>query len=317
MFANMYRNIALILLLCGVNFGAWAQSDLPNVQFGTIKRIENFGTLIQPRNIDIWLPPGFSPSKKYPVLYLQDGQMLFDGTKTWNGQEWRVDEVLGEAIEKNEIDPFIVVGIWNNGSKRRAEYLPQKAVNVLLMNEKEYVLSATKDTVLPLFEVNLMADQYLKFVVFEVKIMIDSILPTLCDRSHTLIGGSSMGGLISLYANCEYPEIFGGALCMSTHWPGLFYENQSLNPFPTSMIAYLKTKIPDFGTHRYYFDCGDQTLDSMYPKLQKEVDLLFFEKGYLSDSKHYSSQFFPGENHSEAAWSKRLRPALNFLMTLK
>ncbi len=313
----MNRNILISFLLCSIINFVRAQADLPHVQYGSITRIEKFGTHVDSRNIDIWLPPGFSPSIKYPVLYLHDGQMLFDSTKTWNHQEWQVDEFLGEAILKNEIQPVIVVGIWNNGVKRRAEYLPQKAVNVLLMNEKEYVLSATKDTILPLLEENLMADQYLKFVVFEVKAMIDSILPTLNDQEHTFIGGSSMGGLISLYAICEYPEIFGGAMCMSTHWPGLFYENQTINPFPASMLAYLNAKIPDIKTHRYYFDCGDQTLDSMYPKFQREVDLLFFGKGYLSDSKHYSSQFFPGENHSETAWSKRFKPAVKFLMTLK
>jgi enterochelin esterase-like enzyme len=120
-----------------------------------------------------------------------------------------------------------------------------------------------------------------------------------------------MGGLISMYAICEYPEVFGGAACLSTHWPGIFtLEN---NPVPEAFFSYLYTYIPDPSTHRFYFDHGTTTLDSLYPLLQKKADQLFSEKGY--DTKNYLSKIFTGANHSEEAWRKRMYIPLEFLLS--
>ena len=296
----------------------FAQNDLPKVKFGKIERIVHFGTTVDSRNIDVWLPPGYHPSKKkYPVLYLHDGQMLFDSNITWNRQEWGIDEKLGQAIIDGKLPELIVVGIWNNGQKRRSEYLPQKALNVLKINTKEYVLSAQKDTVLSLFEFPLNADQYLEFIVNDLKPHIDKHYNTLSDSAHTFIGGSSMGGLISLYAMCEYPRVFGGAMCLSTHWPGLFYDNPKLNPFPESMFQYLNKKIPEAKGHKIYVDCGDQTLDSLYLPFQKKVDSILKMHGYSSELGNFLSEFFPGQNHTEVAWSLRITDAVAFLMTTK
>jgi len=308
----------ILFFLCFVHVGLFAQVDVPKVKYGSIERLQGFGTLVDSRNIDVWLPPGYSPSKKkYPVLYLHDGQMLFDSNLTWNKQEWAIDEKLGTAMLEGKLPEFIVVGIWNNGSKRRSEYLPQKALKVMNIRGKEFVLSAKKDTMLELFEFPLSANQYLKFLVDELKPKIDSKYSTLDDSSHTFIGGSSMGGLISLYAICEYPSVFGGAICMSTHWPGLFYKNQQLNPFPESMFEYLKSKIPTRMGHKIYFDCGDQTLDSLYLPFQRRADDICKNKGYSSELGNFLSEFFPGQNHSEVAWSLRITDAAIFMMTAK
>ncbi len=307
--------IALNLMICSdVN----AQSNIPNVAFGTIERILDFGGMVSKRNVDVWLPPSYSPSKKkYPVVYMHDGQMLFDANLTWNKQEWGVDDNLGLAMSRDELNECIVVGIWNNGNQRRTEYLPQNALNVIKIKGKEFVLSNQKDTLLEVSEFPLTANAYLEFIVKELKPYIDSIYATKSEAASTFIGGSSMGGLISLYAICEYPNIFGGAMCMSTHWPGLFFENQKLNPFPAQMLNYIAAHLPSAQTHKLYFDCGDQTLDYLYLPFQKEIDMVFRKEGYSSEFGNYRSDFFPGENHSEAAWSKRLKPAIQFLMTVK
>ena len=119
-----------------------------------------------------------------------------------------------------------------------------------------------------------------------------------------------MGGLISLYAICEYPEIFGGAACLSTHWVGTFtLEN---NPVPDSFIKYLDKKLPDKKNHKIYFDCGDQTLDAMYPAIQMRVDHLMKSKGYMDSN--WVTRYFPGEDHSEKSWNKRLNIPLEFLL---
>ena len=124
------NKIALFIILITSLTGT--AQDLPKVTFGRIERIENFKTeLVEPRNIDIWLPENFDQSKHYTVVYMHDGQMLFDATSTWNKQEWAVDETAGELIQSEKTMPFIVVGTWNGGKTRFTDYFPEKAFESL------------------------------------------------------------------------------------------------------------------------------------------------------------------------------------------
>ena len=122
--------------------------------------------------------------------------------------------------------------------------------------------------------------------------------------------GSSMGGLISMYAICEYPEVFGGAGCLSTHWvadPNRFYEE-----VPKAYIKYLSENLPDPSKHKIYFDFGTETLDQYYEPWQKMADEVMKEKGY--SKKNWMTKKFPGEAHIEDAWAARLAIPLIFLM---
>jgi enterochelin esterase-like enzyme len=119
-----------------------------------------------------------------------------------------------------------------------------------------------------------------------------------------------MGGLISIYAICEYPNVFGGAACISTHWPGIFTSDN--NPFPAAFTNYLQKHLPKPNTHKLYFDYGDQTLDAMYPPLQKNVDEVLKAKGF--SAKNWITKYFPGADHSEKSWNKRLDIPLVFLL---
>ena len=300
-----------------------AQNSIPKVQYGTIKRIENIGGFVDARNIDIWLPPNFSPSKSYPVLYMHDGQMLFDSTITWNKQEWDVDGVLGKMIVSNQIKPVIVVGIWNNGSKRRAEYLPEDPLEILTDGENQFMLGKDRLGILPLFDVPVQSNNYLRFVVEKLKPKIDSMFKTV--KNENYIGGSSMGGLISLYAICKYPEVFKGAICMSTHWPGLFIRPDSINPFYRDFQKYLDLNLPDPHKHKIYFDHGNKTLDSMYAPAQKSVNQIMVDLGYVVENKINQkkmkfkkgtsclSLFFEGKDHSELSWSERLNIPMKYM----
>ncbi|MFV8333904.1 alpha/beta hydrolase-fold protein [Flavobacterium sp. GSP14] len=97
-----------------------------NVSSGSVQRIENFKSqYIDQRNIDVWLPEGYSNKHKYAVLYMNDGQSLYDAETTWNKQAWEVDEIAGKLMSEKKTRQFIVVGIWNNGQKRHEEYFPQ------------------------------------------------------------------------------------------------------------------------------------------------------------------------------------------------
>lgn len=278
-----------------------------SVSSGTVKRLEKFASkYIDARNVDVWLPDGYSPKKKYAVLYMHDGQMLFDATTTWNKQEWQVDETVGKLLKEKKIKDIIVVGVWNNGDFRHSEYYPQKTLQYLSEETREFIVKNS-------LKGKPQADNYLKFLVEELKPYIDKNFSTRKDVKNTFIAGSSMGGLISIYAICEYPNIFGGAAGISTHLPMVLdAKTPNLESVPPTFLEYLKQNLPKANSRKIYLDYGDQTLDAYYPPLQKKVDELMKEKGWTS--KAWTTKFFAGENHSETSWAKRFNEPLEWLI---
>ncbi|HVV54091.1 MAG TPA: alpha/beta hydrolase-fold protein [Mucilaginibacter sp.] len=288
-------------------------AQLPKVACGSIQRLEKFPSkFVDPRNVDIWLPEGYSPNKKYAVLYMHDGQALFDSTLMWNHQEWGVDETMCRLLAAKKIQDCIVVGIWNNGLKRFPEYFPQKAFCSLTPAQQEKILDIGRDKGTPLMGNGPVSDNYLKFIIQELKPYIDSHYSTFTDQQHTFTAGSSMGGLISMYAICEYPQVFGGAACLSTHWPGTF--ETSGNPVPAAFLQYLKTHLPSPKDHKIYFDHGTKTLDAQYKPFQDQADAIMKAAGYTE--KNWISRVYPGADHSENSWRKRLDVPLLFLLSV-
>ncbi len=300
------------LLILAISISISAQNSLPKVASGKLVRIENFQSkYVTQRNIDIWIPNGYDGKKKFAVLYMHDGQALYDSTTTWNHQAWDVDDVAGKLIAKGKLKNFIVVGIWNGGATRHPDYFPQKPFEQLTQTEKDTVTAQlhaagrTKEIFKP------QSDNYLKFIVNELKPYIDTTFSVYPNQENTFIAGSSMGGLISMYAICEYPDVFGGAACFSTHWVGTFTLKN--NPVPNAFINYMKKNLPSPANHKIYFDCGDQTLDALYPAIQNEVDELMVSKGY--SEKNWMTVYAKGEDHSERAWNKRLHIPIQFLLS--
>lgn len=286
-------------------------AQMPAVSAGTVNRLEQFPSrFIEARNIDVWLPAGYSTRKKYAVLYMHDGQMLFDAATTWNKTAWDVDDALTKLLNERKIRDVIVVGVWNTSS-RHAEYFPQQPFESLGAAQQEAIYEAARENGYSVFNgQTIMSDNYLKFLVQELKPAIDARYSTYSDQRNTFVAGSSMGGLISMYALCEYPDVFGGAACLSTHWPGVF--TMEGNPVPQAFLDYLANNLPDPKNHRIYFDCGDQTLDALYPPLQMKVDSVMRAKGYTK--RNWVTRYFPGEDHTESAWKKRLDIPVLFLL---
>jgi len=276
---------------------------------GTIQRIEKFPSkFVTPRNVDIWLPKDFKKNKTYSVLYIHDGQMLFDADKTWNGQEWGVDEHISKLIKTSKIKETIVVGIWNIYSERNANYFPQKVFEMLDKENKEALqrMAAKKNQV-----TFINSDDYLKFIVTELKPYVDTNFPTRTTPKDTSIMGSSRGGLISLYAICEYPEIFGAAACLSTHWIGTYSKTES-NQIPYVIFDYLMENLPSPKNHKIYFDYGTKTLDALYLPYQDLVTTVLEYKSY--DEESMINLKFDGHEHAEKFWNKRLETPLTFLL---
>lgn len=275
---------------------------------GTLVRVDSFPSKnITPRPVDVWLPNHYSSENKYAVLYMHDGQMLFDSTTTWNQQEWKIDEAATDLIEQNITRDFIVVGIHNIPDLRWHDLFPEKAMDFMDVISKKSLLEKAEGNK---FLVDFKGDAYLKFLVKELKPYIDATYSVLSNKENTFVAGSSMGGLMSMYAISEYPQIFQGAACISTHWVGSTPQKQ--NPFPSAIFNYVAANIPEPKTHRIYFDYGDQTLDRFYPKYAPTVDSLFTNHGYTLNN--FRNLHFPGTNHSEKSWQKRVHIPLSFLL---
>ena len=284
--------------------------QVPKVSNGTIQHFSNFPSkLVAARNVDVWFPPNYDKRKKYAVLYMQDGKALFDSTIMWNNQEWGVDETMTLLLKQKKIKACIVVGIWNSEATRQVDYFPQKAFELLTPGQQDsYYAAHIGDRQLLVGKVQ--SDNYLKFIVQELKPFIDSIYNVFSDAKNTFVAGSSYGGLISLYAICEYPNVFGSAACLSTHWPGTGTNTD--NPIPNAIMTYLKDNLPDPKKHKIYFDYGSQTLDTLYKPLQKKVDKIMKSKGY--SSKNWTTKEFVGADHTEKSWAKRLYIPFTFML---
>lgn len=283
---------------------------MPAVSSGTLRHFANFQSkFINSHTVDVWLPEGYTTHKKYAVLYMFDGMALFDSTIMWNKQEWGADEVLGKLMKEKKIQDCIVVGIWNGGANRHSEYFPQKPFESLPPGVQDSLYNIKMNGIL-LFNEKIQSDNYLRFIVYELKPFIDHNFSTLKNEKNTFIAGSSMGGLMAWYAMCEYPGVFGGAACLSTHWPGIFTTIH--NPVPVAFMNYLFSHLPSPGDHKIYFDYGSKTLDSMYKPYQLTVDSIMLLKGYTP--KNWITKEFPGADHSEKSWNKRLYIPIIFLL---
>jgi oligosaccharide 4-alpha-D-glucosyltransferase len=269
-----------------------------------IVRHSGFGSQhVPPRHVDVWLPADYATSgKDYKVLYAHDGQNLFVPERSYyNGVDWGIDETLQRLINSGEVEDTIVVGIWNT-PRRVAEYLPWEA----WMLAPDY-----RDAISRYMDREPMSREYLKFIVEELKPFVDANYRTRPGRDDTFLMGSSMGGLISLYGLITYPEVFGGAACVSTHWPStmLADDPDASRPF----LDFLRAAIPPPGKHRIYFDFGTEELDAQYEPHQVKVDEIMRELGY-EQGPLWQTRKFEGAGHNEPAWNARVHIPLTFLL---
>ena len=281
---------------------------------GEIYRVHDFPSVyVANKAVDIWVPENYSSDKKYSVIYMHDGGSLFGKNtdkKGW-GSKWKADEVATKLLNENKVKEFIIVGIYNTGKTRWNEYFPSKSINYLDKNYKDSLFFQNENNY-----TNLIADNYLKFIVKELKPYIDNTFSVYKNANYTYIAGSSMGGLISMYAIFEYPNVFSRAACISTHWMGVAPNKDGVydKRVPFSIFDYMKDHVPNPNNHRLWFDYGNAAgdLDSYYVEYGVYVDSIFDKKGY--DSKNFKNILFRGEKHSGKSWNKRLDQIFEFLL---
>lgn len=265
---------------------------------------------VGPRRVTVWLPPGYdSDTQRHQVLYMHDGQNLFDPADAYGGQTWGVLPALLALRAAGAVPPTIVVGIWNT-PLRRQEYGPAAPLARLPAAWRDQVYGGPA-----------LSDGYLRFLVDELKPHIDATCRTLPGPAHTRVMGSSMGGLISLYALVQHPGVFGAAGCVSTHWP-MSTQPAWITPPGDPRAAqaqqalrdWLAERLPAPGAHRLYFDHGTVNLDALYPPLQAQVDTVLAARGWQRGI-HFTSRQFDGGDHNEAAWRARVQVPLQFLLS--
>ena len=234
------------------------------------------------RDVLVYLPPGYereSP-RRYPVLYLHDGQNLFDGATAYiPGQDWRVGQTAGALIRAQAIEPVIVVGIYNTGHERVHEYTPSPD---------------------PRLKVGGKADLYGRLIVEELKPFIDSHYRTRAGVSDTGLGGSSLGGLVTAYLGLRHPDVFGKLAVVS---PSVWWDGRRILNDVKSLQSKTDARIwLDMGTEEGVRAVGDARLLR---------DALVAKGWHLDRDLHYHEA--QGARHTESAWAQRVEPILRFL----
>jgi predicted alpha/beta superfamily hydrolase len=232
------------------------------------------------RDLVIYLPAGYDdePWRRYPVLYMHDGQNLFDRATAFGGVDWNIQGAADRLIHTGEIEPLIIVGIYNAGKSRLPEYTPTKAPK----------LGGGR------------ADRYAKFLLQEVMPFIQQQYRTLSDPSSTGIGGSSLGGLVSLYIGLQYPQTFGQIAALS---PSVWWHQRA--------ILRLAASAPVPPRSRIWLDVGTREGQRTVPDVELLRDVLLKKGWKLGEDLHH--EVIEGAEHNEAAWSQRVGPFLQFL----
>lgn len=300
--------VLLLVLLFFLLAAAWAWNSqqsaraMPSVSKGRLELYPQFRSqFVPPRDVAVWVPEGYRTGDSCCVLYMHDGNMLFDASTTWNHQEWRVDEVMDSLMQAGSIRPCIVVGIYNTDD-RLTEYFPSKSQQFVPEDQR-------RDAKLE----QLTADDYLRFIVEELKPFIDQRYKPLTTREHTFMMGSSMGGLISLYAQCEYPQVFGGVACLSSHLSmDHLPDGVDGDVWATAFRDYVDAKLPEANSCLIYMDHGTEDFDADYGEYQQLLDGVITGHGF--DSTHFMTRVYQGHRHRETSWAERLDQPLLFLL---
>ena len=247
---------------------------------GTLQKIYNFWSpqLSNSRTLIVYLPPSYSlnPLKRYPVLYMHDGQNLFEAATSATGVEWRVDETANSRMNQGLMDEAIIVGVYNTGSNRIFEYTP--------CCDADYGGGG--------------ADLYESFIIDTVKPYIDGAYRTLSSKANTAVMGSSLGGLVSFYIGRRHPEVFGKLGSMSGSF---WWDNEAL----TVQVEASASKVPV----KIYLDAGTNS-DGLTQTTRMRNALV--TDGYVqgSDLYYYVAQ---GGSHNESSWAARVYLPLQYL----
>ncbi|WP_017668728.1 alpha/beta hydrolase-fold protein [Sandarakinorhabdus sp. AAP62] len=268
------------------------------------------GPGLQPRHVDVWVPPDAEANvrgaRPLPLLLMHDGQNLFAPASAYGGVTWGVAETIMAGMAAGTLPPMIVAGVWNTGAQRWGDYVPAD-----LMARLPGPLAA---------RFNLAGGGPSRSDAY-VALLADTVLPLLRAQhgvapGKAVIAGSSMGGLASLNALMQRPDLFRAAGCLSTHWPVLAPQPEpqagEVPAIQTAIADWIGARLGPPAGRRLWFDHGDQGLDQHYATFQTVADSAVVNAGWRRDTD-FVSRYFPGTGHNEASWAARLALTFTFL----
>jgi predicted alpha/beta superfamily hydrolase len=260
--------------------------ERPHTLTGNIRTHENFHSayLDNDRTVLVYLPPSYDPlaADRYPVLYLHDGQNVFDEATSF-GDEWHVDETAQELITSGRIQPIIVVGVYNSGEHRLDEYTPTASAERRSAGH---------------------ANDYGRMLVEELKPFIDSHYNTFPGVANTAMGGSSLGGLVTMHLGLRYPTVFGKLAVLS---PSVWWDNR--------VILREVEAIPGKRAQRIWLDAGVREGERVIADSRSLRDALV-AKGWTLGEDLFYFEAADGE-HNERSWAARVGSVLEFLFPPK
>lgn len=291
-------------------------SEGPTVTSGSVT---TYSVVAEPLGSDVIVtvctPDGYQASRPegYPVVYAHDGQNLFDPSKSFAGVAWELDATAQKLIDEGKIEAPVIVGIYNRGALRPSDYFPEGALGFIPAADRE--LTYIFETCGGLF----YGDGEARFVATQLKPLIDSLYNTQPDRGNTFAMGSSMGALASLCLMCEYPGVFGGAACLSTHWNGSLHldGNYNLTDDPVcaaAILAYMEARLPSPDGHRLYLDMGTLGWDADNRPYEAEAVRIAESRGYSPAHGTLMVYDAAGAGHNEYFWQQRVDRPLCFLL---
>lgn len=251
---------------------------------GTLRTHPGFKSrFLAPRDVIVYLPPGYGTEadRRYPVLYMHDGQNLFDSSHM--GMEWQMDEIAERLIAAGQIEPVIIVGVANTEA-RTDEYSPTE----IKRWDGEGRIGGK-------------ADLYGRLLIEELKPFIDKTYRTRPEARSTSLGGASLGGLVSLYLGLKHPDVFGGGLLVvssAASWDG-------------QMIVKKVEALPARTPHRIWLDMGTREGEPALVAVQRLRDALVAQ-GWKSGADLRYLEVERG-GHDETSWAARVEPMLRFL----
>ena len=235
------------------------------------------------RDVIVYVPPLYEEDHQriYPVLYLHDGQNLFDGRTSFvPGRTWQVLEHADAAINAGEVEPLVIVGIYNTGERRLAEYT----------HEYNWQMGGGE------------ADAYGNLITRELMPWIANEYRVRQDRAGVGLGGSSLGGLVSLYLGLRYPTVFGKLAIMS---PSVWWNHKSI-------LGYLNEHAPQLWERpKVWLDVGDHEGQKALRDVEHLARRLKANGWKPGETLHF--EMARGGTHDEASWATRVRPMLKFL----
>jgi len=240
------------------------------------------------RMLRVWVPPRYdapeNSARLYPVLYLNDGQNLFDRTIAFGGVEWQVDETADRLIRQEVIVPLLIVGIDNAQGERIKEYLPFRSFNPPILRP--------------------LGKRYPNFLINEVMPFVEGRYRVARGPENSALGGSSLGALISLYTVIQRPEVFGGLLLES---PSLFISYRRIVKFSRLVRQWPAKVFLAIGTR----EAGREDKDRQVVEDVRELERTLRQAGL--DDRRLLVKVDQGATHSEGEWAKRFPEALSFL----